>query len=166
MERAASQHRDVTAWAQAHRLEIWRYLRYLGCEAHLADDLVQEVFLRAMRAAFADRGPRARAAWLRAIAGNLYRQHLRGPEALSLDEAEATWQARCGDDGGESYVHALRACVGELPPRLRSALDMRYAENASREVIGARLAMRPDGVKSLLRRARELLRRCIERRLS
>lgn len=157
---------DVSSWARAHRLEVWRYLRFLGCEAHLADDLVQEAFLRAMRAPYVDRGPRARAAWLRAIARNLYLQQGRRPEARGLEEAEEIWDSRCGGDGGDAYVLALRDCLTQLPPRLRQALGMRYAENASRDAIATRLALRADGVKSLLRRGRDLLRKCVERRVS
>lgn len=40
-----------------HQAGLWRYLRYLGCEPALAEDLVQEVFLAVWQRPFEDRGP-------------------------------------------------------------------------------------------------------------
>jgi RNA polymerase sigma-70 factor (ECF subfamily) len=157
---------EIRGWElAAHRLEIWRYLRFLGCEAHLANDLVQEVFLCAMHASYVDRGLRARARWLRGIARNLYLKQMRRPVPEVLDEAEATWVRHCDEDGGNAYVDALRVCLARLPPRLRHAIDLRYAQGSSREEMARALSLRGDGVKSLLRRARHLLRTCIERRM-
>jgi len=32
---------DARAFIEVHQAEIWRYLRYLGCEAAEAEDLAQ-----------------------------------------------------------------------------------------------------------------------------
>ena len=156
---------DQETTVATHRREIWRYLRFLGSDTHLAEDLTQEVFLRAMQASYDHRGRGAQAAWLRTIARNLYRQHCRRPRAVDLDEAETVWVQHRGSDGGDGYVDAMRTCLEQLPDRLRQALTLRYRGGKSREAMADRLGLRPDGVKSLLRRARSLLRGCIERRL-
>ena len=48
---------DVIRLVQQHQAEVWRYLRFLGATAELADDLTQETFLQLLRAPFEDRGP-------------------------------------------------------------------------------------------------------------
>jgi RNA polymerase sigma-70 factor (ECF subfamily) len=62
------------------------------------------------------------------------------------------------------YLDALRECVEQLDRRARRAVDLQYRDHAGREAIAAELDMKPDGVKTLLRRTRQLLRECIERK--
>ncbi|MCA8952441.1 MAG: sigma-70 family RNA polymerase sigma factor, partial [Planctomycetes bacterium] len=40
---------DLEALVRRHQVALWRYLRALGCEAALADDLLQDTFLVAFR---------------------------------------------------------------------------------------------------------------------
>lgn len=35
----------VSRWDERHQTGLWRYLRFLGCPADLADDLTQEALL-------------------------------------------------------------------------------------------------------------------------
>lgn len=156
---------DVTRLVRQHQDEVWRYLRYLGATAELADDLTQETFLQWLRAPFEDRGDAARSGWLRTVARNLYVRSFRRPPLplTELDEVEAAWQrfAR-GDAGGES-LERLRHCLERLDGRARAVVRLHYEERRSRREIGDRLGIGDDGVKSLLRRIRALLRDCIER---
>ena len=39
---------DAKALIESHQAELWRYLRYLGCDAAEAEDLTQETFLAAL----------------------------------------------------------------------------------------------------------------------
>ena len=43
---------------------IWRYLRVLGCEASLAEDITQETFLRVIRKGFEQYNEAATAGYL------------------------------------------------------------------------------------------------------
>jgi len=160
---------------KVHQAEIYRYMRYLGAGAALAEDLVQETFLAAFRGAkqpdMAD--VRGRAAWLRAIARNLFFNACRRRKGLPvpvdsqwLQQAEAVWHSQLlrGGDGFET-VEALRACVEALPPRQREVLDLRYRQGKSRAEMARRCRMTADGIKSLLRRIRTALAECIQRRL-
>lgn len=156
---------DVTRLVQRHQVEVWRYLRYLGATAELADDLVQETFLQLLRAPYEDRGEAACAAWLRTVARNLYIKAFRRPpfETTELDQIDAAWAAFAGNDSGGERLQKLRACLERLDGRARQAVRLHYEERRSRRDIGARLGIGDDGVKSLLRRTRDLLRACIER---
>jgi len=157
--------RDVTQLVQRHQAEVWRYLRYLGATAELADDLCQDTFLQLLRAPYDDRGDAACAAWLRTVARNLFVKSFRRPPFLTtdLEQIEATWQDFAQSDGGDDTVARLRECLEQLDGRARQAVKLHYEERRSRRDIGARLDIGEDGVKSLLRRSRELLRECVER---
>jgi len=160
--------RDAAEVVRRHQAEVWRYLRFLGASAELADDLTQETFLQFLRAPYEDRGLLARGAWLRTVARNLYLRSFRRPplQAHELDEADAAWLGYLRRDGGEEWLQALRECTGELDGRARQAVQLHYEQRQGRQQIGQALGIGEDGVKSLLRRVREVLRRCVERRLA
>ena len=80
--------------------------------------------------------------------------------AFALD----TFRVITGIDSAR-YLDALRDCLEQLEGRSRAAIDLQYREHASREAIATRLEMQPDGVKTLLRRTRHVLRECVERKL-
>jgi RNA polymerase sigma-70 factor (ECF subfamily) len=158
---------DPTALVRAHQAGVWRYLRMLGCPAALADDLTQDTFVSVLERPFEDRGAAAAGAYLRRVARNLFWKDRRAaalrPRPAELDELDRRFAAQCGEDGGESYLARLDRCLERLPARTRGALEWHYADRLGRDAIGARLGIGGDGVKSMLRRARELLRECIER---
>ncbi len=90
----------------------------------------------------------------------------RQPSFTPFDDSEVLWREHCGRDGGERYLDALRGCVETLDGRSRSVVSLRYARGESRGKIATELGMSLDGVKSLLRRVRQLLRECVERRIT
>lgn len=153
----------------AHQREIWRYLRFLGASPSEADDVTQETFLEVWRRPFADRGERAARAYLRRVARNhllmRLRRARRRPLVLDLEAAEGAWERLAGDDAGGERLACLRACVDELDGRARRALELRYAERRSRAESAELLGLRPEGLKTLLRRTRARLRACVEARL-
>ena len=106
------------------------------------------------------------AGWLRTVARNLWVRSFRKPPfALAdLDALTAAWDGFARDDGGDEALAHLRACVELLTGRARDVVRWHYEERCSRTAIGARLGIGEDGVKSLLRRTRALLRDCVERR--
>lgn len=137
-----------------------RYLRVLGADAALADDLAQDVFVVALRKRIEDRGAPT-AAWLRRTARNVFLDHCGKKHAVSLDAAELVWEA-C-ERHGDGRQGALRECLELLTERSQTAVELAYGERRSWAQIGERLGMQASGVKTLLRRCRETLRACIER---
>lgn len=156
---------DVVRLVQEHQAEVWRYLRFLGASAELADDLTQEAFLQLLRAPFEERSPAATAAWLRTVARNLFVKAFRRPpfQLAELDAIEAVWTGFARDDGGHESLERLRECLQRLDGRAREAVRLCYEERRSRREIGRRLGIGEQGVKSLLRRTRAVLRACVER---
>ena len=160
---------------RVHQAELYRYMRYLGAKEDVAEDLVQETFLAAMRSNHApvDEPPNVAAAWLRGTGRNLFltycRRQRRNPVKLSSDflrEADNRWASVFLRDGdGFDYVEALRRCVAGLNGRKRSAIDMRYKDGKSRVEMASALGITENSVRSLLQRVRAALANCVERRL-
>ena len=157
---------DLAHLVRAHQAAVWRYLRYLGSDEAGAEDLAQETFLAVTRRPFEQRSPEATAAYLRKVARNLYlgtlRKRDRARVAGDMELIEAQWQEFDRDDGGREYHEALRECLEKLNGRARQAVDLHYRGGRSRKQVAFELDMSQNGVKSLLRRTRQLLRRCIE----
>ncbi len=154
---------------RTHQASVWRYLRLLGCPVATADDLTQEVFLVLLRQPVEERGDDALGRWLRRVAWNLCRaerrRFRRGLETRTPEELENAWSGYARADSGGGYRDALRACLGRLGGRARRGLELRYRDGASRTAIAQALGLGEEGAKTLLRRAKDHLRACIERRL-
>ncbi len=161
---------SLTELVRLHQAGLWRYLRYLGADAPEAEDLVQETFLAAAREGFEQRSPTETGGYLRTVARNkllmLRRKQRHEPEHAALEAAEGVWAEAARDDGLAGWIEALRGCVEKLEGRARTAIDLCYRENAGRDAIAAALEMKPDGVKTLLRRSRAALKACVERTLT
>ena len=157
-----------------HEVEMYRYLRYLGARENLAEDLVQESFLAAYRAANPPPLGEARrcGAWLRTIARNLYISHLRkqahnvqAAEPAELERAEVWWSSRREQESKVDELGALDECLEHLPTRSRALIDASYSQKQSRAEMAARFAMSEGGIKTALRRIRAALYECIQVRL-
>lgn len=162
---------QLAVLVREHQAGLWRYLRFLGCEASEADDLLQETFLAVLRNGFEVRTPGKTAAYLRTTARNhllmARRKAGRKPPEVDLAAAETVWAEMAGRNGLEDYLEALEDCLQTaVTDRVRTALELRYREEVSRAEIAQQLEMAEAGVKTLLRRARTALRECVERKLA
>lgn len=141
--------------------------RFLGA-AQSREDMVQEVFLRVIRAR-ADYRPEARfSTWLYRIAFNLCvneNQRRRPNPALNERECELheSWQDERAPEPGaalerEDLVTSVRAAMDALPARQRMALVLAKYEELPYEEVGRVLGTSAKAVKSMIHRARESLR--------
>lgn len=154
---------------RAHQASVWRYLRFLGCDPALADDLTQDAFLALLRAHLPDRGPAALDGWLRGTARNLMRnrrrQIRRELATASPETIEDAWSGYVRDDHGARYRAALRACIAALPERQREVVELRWGRRAKRADIASAVGVSIEGAKSLLRRIKHALKTCILKRI-
>ena len=159
---------DAASLVRTHQAAVWRYLRYLGADEALADDLTQETFLKLLEHPPEVRGHVETSAWLRTVARNNYLMALRKVSKwMSVEEFEqldVVWQQHEGNDEGESYKAALRDCLKTMADKARRAVELQFVAEQSRTDIAGALGMDPEGAKSLLRRAKEQLRKCIEKK--
>ena len=160
---------QIERLVKEHQDGLLRYLRYLGCEENLAQDLAQDTFVATIQADFEIRDRKATSAYLRTTARNFYFMWLRKArrEVALPDEdlLESKWNELESEDDGDTYRRALRNCLKGLTDRARLALRLRYGENASREEISFATALEPEGAKTLLRRAKDKLRDCIRKQV-
>jgi RNA polymerase sigma-70 factor (ECF subfamily) len=160
---------DPVRMIETHQAGIWRYLRAIGCEAALAEDLTQETFLAVLQHPFQELSTAATAAYLRKTAHNLFVSHCRRAGRVlaleDIDSLDRNWARWAGDDNGEELLDALRECLRGLGERARRALDLRFRDRQSRATIAAELELTEDGAKNLMQRAKHKLRECIDSKL-
>jgi RNA polymerase sigma-70 factor, ECF subfamily len=155
---------------QTYQAGVWRYLRALGCESTLAEDLTQDTFLAVLQRPFHDVSSAATSAYLRKTALNLLISHERRAGRVrsveNIELLDQTWMRWAGDDDGEAVISHLRDCLSRLTPRARRALEMRFREEQTRADIAAALEITEHGAKNLMQRAKQQLRECIEAKLT
>lgn len=165
---------QVSAWDEAritqlvvrHQRGVAASLASLGCAPANIEDLVQETFLTLLGLPFEERSPAATSAFLRRIARNLFLKSVRRRREIpDLEAIDAAWVAFEGHDGGDTYLTALRQCLLGLNDSSRAALTMRYQDGLAAGEIAARLSLSLGGAKSLLLRAKERLRACIQKKV-
>ena len=121
----------------------------------LADDLLQEAYLRMLRSGFEGEDDDHRKNYLYRIATNLMRDHFRRkrPQTDEVPERDPA-------PGHDAAIH-LRSDVGgamaELSPRDRQMLWLAYVEGASHREIAKALGLRAASIRSMLFRARQRL---------
>lgn len=131
-------------------------------DPHLAQDVVQETFLRAYRRMDTLRGerPESERAWLCRITVNLCRDQQRSrwfrfvdrrvtPEALECAQAEETDQT-------------LLWAVEQLPMKLKEAILLHYYQDMRAEEMSETLGISTSAVYRRLERARQKLQELLE----
>ena len=143
--------------ATARRL--WSYLRRLTADPSLAQDVLQESYLRLLRAETHAATDDERAALLYRVATNLAfdewrrrRRHARG-----LSQVPPAEPASPAADGAGDLGRLLDA----MQPRARAMLWLAYVEGWTHAEIAEGLGLRPLSVRVLLFRARTALARRI-----
>jgi RNA polymerase sigma-70 factor (ECF subfamily) len=164
---------DRRAFEELVRLQQHRVyglaLRMLGNAAE-AQDVAQEVFLRAHRGLGAFRGDAKLSTWLYTIASRLCLNRLTGSQHRLAHHGDETLarlaDARPGPDQalerGE-LEEALHRAIAELPEERRIVVILRDVEGLTYEEIAEVLALPVGTVRSRLHRARLDLKEKLER---
>ena len=160
---------DLSELVSKHQAGIWRYLRALGADAALADDLTQDTFLEVMRRPFEHFSDAASASYLRRVAHNLFISRRRREGKMTVtehaDQFESAWIRWAGFDSGNAALDALTDCLQRLTDRAQLALRLRFAEDNSRQTIAESLGITEHGAKNLMQRAKSQLRQCVEQKI-
>ena len=129
-------------------------------DRHLAEDAVQETFLRAYKAYVRFRGDSSEKTWLTRIAVNVCRDMLRTAWFRRLDRRITPEELALTAPAPEEP--ALAEAILRLPVRDREVILLRYYEQLTPEAIARVLHTPLNTVKSRLARAKKKLRQTLE----
>lgn len=131
------------------------YLMRASGDLALADDLLQEAFLRYLRSGFEGEDEGHRKNYLYKIATNLLRDHFRRkrPETDEVPERDE----RPGHDRAVHMKTDVGSAMSGISPRDRQMLWLAYVEGSSHTEIADALGLRTASIRSMLFRARQRL---------
>ncbi len=152
------------------RRMIESFIRAIVPDAHLVEDVIQEVYIVVARR-YADFAEGTNfGAWVREIARRTALHQLRKAgrpgaplEPRTLDALETSFET--APETWDEEKRALQSCVEKLPAESLRVLDLRYVNDAPLAEIAASVGRSVDGVKALLKRLRQKLAECAEARL-
>ncbi len=173
---AQAQAGRMDAWAQLyqeHYAAIFRHVRYLGGSAAPVEDLVQEVFARALVALPGFDGRASFSTWLHGVALNVARNHWRARQSTETahqryQDIHAVHRVSASNEVDRAHVHkrraeAVYAILEGLPSHLREAFVLRDLEGFSPADAAAQLGISPGNLSVRASRARERIRQELER---
>lgn len=144
------------------------YLARLSRDRALAEDLLQDAYLRFLAARLPAEADEAhRRNYLYRIATNLLRDHMRQRKARGdLYAPDAVEQAAADDRAAEQFAvrRDLTRALDRLKPKERQLLWLAYVERFSHKEIAAMVGFTPDSVRPLLFRARHKLADLLRKR--
>jgi RNA polymerase sigma-70 factor, ECF subfamily len=124
-----------------------------------ADDIVQDVFLTAMKQLHSLRDESAFGGWLATIARNRANGHHRS--AVEIEELPELSHEATQED--EREARAALVAIRSLPEAYRETLMMRLVEGMTGPEIAERTGLTPGSVRVNLHRGMELLREALQR---
>jgi RNA polymerase sigma-70 factor, ECF subfamily len=147
------------------RADLRRFIRRRVADDHVADDLLQEAFVRIHRhidsLADADR----LAGWVYQIARNVIHDHYRRSAGAAVvlgdgdpadDREGRNTELRCRS------AEWLEELIAELPSNYRDALRLAEIDGLTQQEVADRLGLSLSGAKSRIQRGRTLLRGVLE----
>ena len=130
----------------------------------LAEDAVQETFLKAYRGFASFRGDSSEKTWLTRIAINTCRDFQRGGWFKHTDRRVTPEMLPIGAVQPDTEDLDLSLAVMKLPRKMREAIILYYYQDMSTEEIAETLGITQSSVSNRLRRSREKLRKLLEGR--
>jgi len=135
-----------------------------------SEDLVQQVFVNAFMHLADFQTGRDFGAWLRTIARNAVREHLRKNARYERrlkvygELLSHRWENEDrAEEFDESLRRALEECLQRLPDKAAQAVRLRYHEGLDFAAMATNMDSSSGALRNLLSRVRVRLRECIER---
>jgi len=176
---------DLASWVDTYGTYLYRYALARVQSTSVAEDLVQETFLAALKGLPAFQGRSAPKTWLTAILKHKTIDHFRksarettsdqlenrtGENEALFDEtghwAVAPKRWRTHPDRifeQKEFLQALRDCMDDLPPRMARAFALRELDGLDTRRICDILNITESNCWVILYRARMGLRKCLEK---
>lgn len=147
------------------RDDLWGFLYNRVRNQSDAEDLFQEICLKAYSHMDQLRDPRKSRSWLFSVALNSVRSFFRKKRPQPLTEVEEanliTEQDPVGNMHQEKRLHHLRECILNLPERDRDLILLDIMAEWGQAEIADKFGLNTNTVKTILRRARIKLARAM-----
>jgi RNA polymerase sigma factor (sigma-70 family) len=153
-----------------HHSVVYRYACALTRDGGLAEDIVQEVFIRLYKKPDAARNEELLRAWLLRVTANVAQNMLRGrSRATARDEAFVTLAAQMAENPQpdeallrEAEIDGARQALDQIREPLRSCLLLKHEGLSHREIAKA-LGINETSVGSMIARGRREFIRLYEK---
>jgi len=159
---------DSDAFAAFYRRSarpLWAYLARVSGDRALADDLMQESFVRFLTATRPElslaEGEVAARRYLFRIGTNLLRDHWRRPAATSIEGIPEEFFAVADRSGPSDTQAMLGPALAQMRPRDRQLLWLAHAEGYSHREIAQITGLAGASIRLLLFRARRKIARIL-----
>jgi RNA polymerase sigma-70 factor (ECF subfamily) len=143
--------------------QLYVYMRRLGHNRQVSEDLTQESFLQAWQHVGQLRNEKALTSWLYHIAGNvskLYWRRHKGKEAASIEGFDVPDDGKSEERTGDyEQLERLQNAIVQLPQKLREAIVLHYMQHLSICEAAEAAGVREGTFKSRLSRALKALRK-------
>ncbi|MBX6390189.1 MAG: RNA polymerase sigma factor SigE [Frankia sp.] len=147
-----------------HGNRVYRLAYRLTGNAHDAEDLTQDVFVRVFRS-LADYTPGTFEGWLHRITTNLFLDRMRRQQKIRFDALPEDTERLAGREASPETAYAeahldadIEAALAALPPDFRAAVVLCDIEQLSYEEIAQTLGVKLGTVRSRISRGRAMLR--------
>jgi RNA polymerase sigma-70 factor (ECF subfamily) len=147
-----------------HGNRVYRLAYRLTGNAHDAEDLTQDVFVRVFRS-LADYTPGTFEGWLHRITTNLFLDRMRRQQKIRFDALPDDTERLAGREASPEAVYTeahldadIEAALAALPPDFRAAVVLCDIEQLSYEEIAHTLGVKLGTVRSRISRGRAMLR--------
>ena len=145
---------------------LWAYLARVSGDPALADDLMQESYVRylcaSQPASLALEGEVAARRYLFRIATNLLRDHWRRPHSTSIEELPEEFFAASASSAQADSQAVLGPALAQMRPLDRQLLWLAHAEGYSHREIAAITGLASASIRLLLFRARRKIARLLQ----
>ncbi len=153
-----------------HGDRVYRLAYRLSGNAHDAEDITQETFIRVFRSLKNFR-PGSFEGWLHRITTNVFLDMVRRRSRIRMEALPEDTDRIAGQEPSPEQAFDasnldpdLQAALDELPPDFRAAVVLCDVEGLSYEEIGATLGVKMGTVRSRIHRGRQALRAGLEQR--
>lgn len=160
---AMEQLSSATIWSQLSA-DLRRFIRRRVPDDHIAEDLLQDTFIRIHRSLPTLRNEERLAAWVHQIARNAVRDYYRRTAPNEpLPEVEDSASS-------EEPLNAIRSqlerwmpeLIAQLPKMYREAITLAEIDGLTQQEVANRLGLSLSGAKSRVQRGRLLLREVLD----
>lgn len=167
----AERHAAVAALFKQHGEAVYGHCLRIVRERVLAEDLMQQVFLEALRDFDQFRGQSSRRTWLFGIANHrcldALRSRRRGATEPHRDERAVEEPSVTGPFERLDHAQllaALEECLALLSPEIRATVLTRYRTDLTFQQMATDLDASPDALQMRVARALPVLLKCLERK--